>query len=355
MAVVTRYFGTSSAGAADGTSWANRAAFLVAGVVNTLITAFDFTSDALTALVEVGTYVQTTGLTTFTGAAAPVNANCLLLQSCDSSGNPWTPPDPGWVSAQPVWGTSGMANLTSTGNFTHIGNAGIHLYGIRFTTNGSNSSGPVSAAATIAWCYFDVTSGGTTGYAIAGTPASIRNTAVKMLGSSYNSAVNSVGVHIDNLRIEGNFSATSGNRRGLGNSVNGTHYFSRITSFNNPGGNIVVSTGSAARCFMTRCTSFNSGSFGISIPGTQATLSSVTKCMVVDSTGAGITSATAPVNASDNRLRDNTGGNTSLAGNSNTWNNLTSAGTDADEFVDHANGDLRIKNTSSLWGKGYGA
>jgi hypothetical protein len=31
------------------------------------------------------------------------------------------------------------------------------------------------------------------------------------------------------------------------------------------------------------------------------------------------------------------------------------AGSDADEFVDAANGDYRIKNTSVYWGRGIGA
>jgi hypothetical protein len=37
-----------------------------------------------------------------------------------------------------------------------------------------------------------------------------------------------------------------------------------------------------------------------------------------------------------------------------TLGNDTSAGTDADEFVDAAGGDYRVKYGSTIWGKGYG-
>ena len=67
-------------------------------------------------------------------------------------------------------------------------------------------------------------------------------------------------------------------------------------------------------------------------------------------------SSTNGVNAivANNRLRNNTTNFSGLGNYPTNYGNMTSSGTDSDEFVNVAGGDYRIKNTSDLWGKGYG-
>lgn len=99
----TLYFGQSSAGTADGSSWANRAAFLAGGAINTLITSRDYGTDGpLTAYVEGdgAEYSVTSSVDLGTATGYDVDNYCLL-HGCDSSGNPLSPGNPGWTSAQP--------------------------------------------------------------------------------------------------------------------------------------------------------------------------------------------------------------------------------------------------------------
>ncbi len=98
MAVVTRYYGAAAAGSDDGTSWANRKAFVVTGAINTQISAFDFTSDTLIARIGPGTHTLTTTITTFTGATGPSQTFPCILEGCLDGGARWQPPDPDWCS-----------------------------------------------------------------------------------------------------------------------------------------------------------------------------------------------------------------------------------------------------------------
>jgi hypothetical protein len=83
----------------------------------------------------------------------------------------------------------------------------------------------------------------------------------------------------------------------------------------------------------------------------------VRNSVIVGSSQYGVTvSGANNVELSGNRFRNNTSGAfNSISGEVLDLSNDTSPGTDADEFVDAANGDYRIKATSALWGKGIGA
>jgi hypothetical protein len=54
------------------------------------------------------------------------------------------------------------------------------------------------------------------------------------------------------------------------------------------------------------------------------------------------------------RLRNNTSNFSGMGNYPETFSVVTAAGTDADEFVNAAAGDYRIKNTSTYWGKNLG-
>jgi len=56
----------------------------------------------------------------------------------------------------------------------------------------------------------------------------------------------------------------------------------------------------------------------------------------------------------NNRLRDNTSGSFNGTLNHDVSQNYTTDTDDTDDFVDFSGGDFRIKNTATIWGKGYG-
>lgn len=80
-------------------------------------------------------------------------------------------------------------------------------------------------------------------------------------------------------------------------------------------------------------------------------------------TGSGMTNGiyingTGKAHIQLNRIRDYSGA--AISGNAiycdpPEWGNVTTSGTDADEYVDAGAGDYRIKNTSVYWGMGIGA
>lgn len=360
MALVRLYFSTTGAGAADGTTWTDRAALLTAGAPNTLILGFDFTTNTLECYVGPGTYALTTGFVTFTSTAPTLAIPCIL-QACDPSGVMWVPPNPGWVSAQPVWDTSGMPVFATTTNINTVNHVAIIIRGIKFTASGSTSNPPIASHHSIDWVHCVNSASNTNVFAVSGTPNSQTNCCLEVTGTAYNAVSNSVltsiGTH-DNIRLQGNASASSGNRRGWGSGTNSRQRLSRITSFNNVGGGVVnTSTGSSARLDMDRSVIYGSGAAGVSVAGTSATPGNVSGCVIVGSGTYGIdVTGTGRMGVWNSRFRNNTSGNfNGVADWPTDWNNLLSAGTDADEFVDVAGGDFRIKSGSALHGKGYGA
>jgi hypothetical protein len=104
--------------------------------------------------------------------------------------------------------------------------------------------------------------------------------------------------------------------------------------------------------------STGSGSAGVFGTNTDGKSSVVSNCVIVNCGGWGIDVGTGGrFIITNNRLRDNSSGTITGTGSGNyptNFDNETAAGTDADEFVDAAGGDYRIKNTSSIWGKGFG-
>jgi hypothetical protein len=98
---------------------------------------------------------------------------------------------------------------------------------------------------------------------------------------------------------------------------------------------------------------------GVATPGTSASLHFIRNCFI---TGASLTnginiSGTGKAHIANNRIR---GAATSIVGSLEYcdipyWDNTDDAGTDTDEYVNAASGDYRIKNTSTYWGRGFGA
>jgi hypothetical protein len=356
MAIVTRYFAASAAGDGTGSSWANRAALIATGAWSTVITGFDFSgADSLVCYVQGASYTAPSILQSSSfSVAAPTLLNPLIIRACDGSGAAWVPPDPDWVSPQAAWSTTGMVVLDfSSDKYINLNYAS--LLGVK-CTGSRNGYIYASIGGVMDWCIIENTGAGTSG-TTASTYLSASNSVFKCTnGFSY---ITATAAELYNVRLEGpGASSGSGNRDGI--STSGVINFTRVAVVGCAGAGIKLSTTTVARSVMILgCTVANCGGVGIDLDltsGTSTVVQAVSHCVV--------TGCSAGVDANDNmsvvvsscRLRDNTSGNVVNARNYPTdLNNYVTDSDDATEYVDATNGDYRIKATSAIWGKGYGA
>jgi hypothetical protein len=359
-AIVERWFAVSSAGAADGTSHANRAALFSAGNWSTVISGFNFAgSDSLKCYIEAGSYTcsQTLGAAIFSNV--PTTGNPLILVGADSSGNALTPPDPNWTSAQPAWSTATLPTIATTTNIPTINLTGevCFFYLINFTaTSRTTTGGVVSSATSLVWCQVTNSASGTAVNAVGAVANSI-NSVYSCTAASYDAVVNiTTGTtEYTNCRIVGNASASSGNRRGM-TFVVADPTVQRCTVINNVGEGVLGNTAAAGSHVKILESVIANNGTGLKTHSTasQSTFFITANCMITgNTTGIDGNSNAGRVLLSDNRLRNGT--NTTGMGNlpTNLGNN-TSAGSDAADYANATNGDFRIRMTSSLWGKGFG-
>lgn len=364
MAVVRRYFSTTAAGAGDGTTWADRAALLVSGEYNAIITGFDFGVDALECYIGPGTYsrTQTINAALFS-VTAPSRANGLILVACDASGDLWVPPDPQWTAAQPAWDSAGMPYFDDqSGVFCTV--AGVMLRGLRVESwHGTGVIGNVGSAAVYSeWCIFTAT-GSASG--VIGARGNLRNCVVRCTGSQYQCLVlhesgsNALGPH--NVRAEGNPAASSGLRHGIQSASGNLATPSRCVVIGTAGGGIAhTNTGASAALACSGCIAYQCDGNGFATASTSVSNAQhmLIGCMAIGCGGYGVDMGQGPTVIRNSRFRANTSGAYSSATLANGWDdgsNIVAAGDDSDEFVDAAGGDLRIKHGSDLWGKGIGA
>jgi hypothetical protein len=360
MAVVTRYFSTTAAGAGDGTTWADRAAlFDGSGNWSTVITGFDFASNALSCLIGPGTYTCAQTLNTTTITTDPTVANPLFLQGCDSSGTPLTPSNPGWTAAEPVDWDSGLPVINNAGSATDtvaLLQCAMRLIVFNFSARNNKPAW----GGTLDWCVITNTNSNTAAGCI-GTATKVTNCSATCSGTSYDAVVsqNAEQTIFSNLRVVGNASASSGNRYGLLLSGAATNTLNRVLVINNPGGGVVNVAGSVnPQLKLDRCVIAGNTAGGVILSSTasQNLRSVISRCMITGNGGYGIDGQSAArVLVSDSRLRDNTSGNINGLGNYPTdLNNYTTDSDDAAEYVNAGSGDYRIKIGSAIWGKGYG-
>jgi len=168
-----------------------------------------------------------------------------------------------------------------------------------------------------------------------------------------------------NCRISG-VVGTTGNRRGISGISFGTPQVCESVTVEGVGGVGMFDASTQANTDTFRikdCSIINCGSDGIKLRSTasQTAVHLVQNSLITGCGGWGIDSqSVAYCRATNNRLRDNASGDVSVLANYETaWNYTTDpyasqAIADADEFVDSANGDFRIKSGSPIWGMGYG-
>ncbi len=373
MAVITRYFSTSSAGAGDGTSWANRAAFYSAGVLSSVILSASFTADGMLCLIGPGSYTCSSqwNQATWTGAGktAPSVTIPLIFHACSdgtngqTAGDPLNVPDPDWTSDQPAWDASGMPIVTVSGNIAIGPTSGWANRLMKYI--GSRNGPSVTTGVSWDWCQVFQAGTGTSAVGL-NTSSRVSNCVVSMIGSTAYSSVVGVGNSEmwDNVRIIGDSTASSGNRDGLsftGSTTRGA--FRRLTIFGNVRhgfANLSGSTGNTVD--IASCVFVGNGGDGYlaSSAASQGGTSVVRQCMSTGNTGAGINgSSQSYVLAYGNRVRDNGSSVVNILNHPTTELNYTTDSDDATEYVDAANAtvslrDFRIKNTSAIWGKGYG-
>lgn len=360
MAIAIRYFSTSGAGDADGTSWANRAAlFNGSGYWSTALTGFDFSgSDALEARIGPGSYTMAQTLASASFANPPTVGNTLTLHGCDSSGDKLEPPDPGWVSAQPVWGQTGIPVISYSGNFS-ISAAQIYVRLLSFNISGIVQGLFSSNVVCAEWvyCYANATG---TAFCPFGQLLG-KNCAVKMDGyyaKGYDAASNG---SFYNCRMEGNTASGGGVKDGF--LLRAGVVLINCVAVNNYGSGFYSSAGATSLLRLHKLLAHGNSGSGL-VFGTALTTGGAEISGIFTGNGAyGINlNGSTRTEVAHARLRDNTSGNFSTPGNIATnlyvdetvTSGATAAERNSNEFVDPINGDYRIKPTSHLWGKWYG-
>lgn len=370
MAVVTRYFDDAASGAGDGTSYANRAALFTGGAWSTVITGFNFTAatDSLLCLVkESSTHTITAVLSSASFSSGVPSAACpLLFDWCDSSGNILAPANLDWTADQPCDWDSTLPVLATTTNIATFTLANCHLRNVKFTASGRTTAGIVTTLASLTWCSFYHSTSNTAAVALNQSVSRTNNIYVKMTGTSYQTGMILVNDgRSDNIRVEGNLSASSGNRRGFeGYTGTSVTWSSRLCAFNHVGEGFYDTNASPGTLrYLDKCVFANCGGNGLRMNSTasQTAVCQVSNSMITGNGGYGLDGQSANTIISGNRLRSNTSGNITSTGNypTNFANETTNiyanqAAADAAEYVNSTAGDFRIKYGSPIWGKGYG-
>jgi hypothetical protein len=356
MAIVVRYFSTTGAGAEDGTSWADRAPLLSGTNWGAVFTGLAFNgSDAYECRIGPGTYTLGQSLTSARYTNPPTIANMLYMYGCDSSGNALVN-DTEWTSAQPADWESSLPVIETSFNESTIALANCFTQNIKFTGSG-RTSGSIIASALVDFCVV-ASSASNTGAVGVTTSNRLTNSVVRMSGTAFNAAISgpSADSRVDNIRLEATGSPSSGNRHGIANPANSSQGM-RVTAY---GFDIAINCGQAnagRNTHYSRCTLVaNRVGINANSQASQTSWHNIQRNVIANNSGAGIeANSAANVIATNNRLRNNTGGDFTNAGNYPTDQNITAAGTDADEFVDYAGKDFRLKASSSYWGLGIGA
>lgn len=435
MAIVTRYFSTTSAGSRDGTTWADRASLFnsnvavnsatwsgpftpgetvtqtgtgatavvelaggsgavlslssVAGTPNSsgvwtggtsgatvtptatpsannwsmVIRNFDFSgSDSLECRIGPGTYTCAQQLN-FTLFSNPPNTRTkpIFFHGADSNGDRIVPPN--FIAAKSNLDDLSFPNIVTTNaviiscssslfafarclrfESSLIGNPTVNLVGADYISVLNTSSWSTSLAMQVSGS------------------ANVVNSMIRCTGSAYYGVVSAGTNHpvFYNCRIIG-ASGTSGTRAGFtAGAFAGTGYVSNSYISSGGVGVLVDAQNRLDFYLINNCVINGCGGNGVQL-NTEATAPTnstrINNCMITNNGGYGVLCQAGSEVAivSNCRLRNNTSGNFDNLGNMPDYDSIVASGTDADEFVDSANGDYRIKKTSTLWGKNLGA
>lgn len=355
MAVVTRYFSTTGAGLADGTSWANRAALFSAGNWSSVITGFNFAgADSLECLIGPGTYTCSQSLASGLFANAPTAMNNLTMIGCDSSGVELAPPDPGWVACMPEFDTSTFPVIATTTAIQTVNLNFLNARLLRFEATNIGNSVVGGGNGFWNWVYIlNSTNNTGAGCFGGGTETRVTNCIGKCNGTSYSSCVGMQSGLTYNVAAIGNISATSGTRVGVSGTI--SHAFNCFAINHPVAGFSNTSTNNSHRSWLVKCSAVNCGvGFQRTSSSTAAAaVSAFINCLAVNCSGNGfLATGNNRAYVVHGRTRDNTSGNS--IDNFSLDSVYAVDSDDVTEFVNSAGGDYRIKFGSAIWGKGYG-
>ncbi|AMV31721.1 hypothetical protein VN12_16590 [Pirellula sp. SH-Sr6A] len=364
MAVVTRWFSTTSAGAGDGTSWADRAQLVSGATWSSVITGFNFSlGDSLECRIGPGTYAYTATLTNASFTTPPTRSNRIYIIGSDSWGMPIQPS--GWISPVPIYPSTNYPLFTSSSG---VGLFGVTWLEVAFIKAIVSSNGSIIGAPVVMFCDLENTASHASARCFSITRLGMHfvNNKLKCSGSIYDRIIDiqdSGYANIINCRLEGNASASSGGRHGLtANSWQPANNYKNLTIVNNPGTAIHINAGSPSwygegltnsilsnngRGYYVDPNASIAGSIPITLSGNMITGNATY--------GVELGTNNDEVWLLNNRFRNNGTADYNSLLNVPFTSNYTAAGTDADEFVDALNGDYRIKLGSAYWGKGIGA
>ena len=354
MAIVPRYFSTTTPSGSDGSgsSWANRTALFSSGNWSSVITGFAFNaSDSLLCLIE-GGLSYTCGQTMASGLFSnPPNTTgkALFMHGCDSSGNALTPPTIGWQSSQLDFSTSTLPTIAATTAiriFDLSTSCVVHARLLNLTSSGHNAAVVNNSSDIVAsWDHCKITnshSGTSAGCILDGH---VTNCIFECTGTSFGVIANSAAPSFANCRIKGNAAATAGTRAGFsstGGMLQGSVVMGCVTGFTS-----TTAAASVTNCTLVNCTT------GISLGNTTRN-SRVANTIIANCTTGVNLAANGRIQFVNNRLRNNTTNLSSFGDFPINWGIDTTFGTDADEFVDYANRDLRNRANGYTFGKNLG-
>lgn len=351
MAVVTRYFSTAAAGAGDGTSWANRAQFVNAGTYSSVITGFSFAgSDSLRILLGPGTHSITSALSLSATAANP-----CFIEGCDSSGNALTPPDPDWMAAQADFDVSGFPLIDTASNIAFVTNNHVTLKCLNLSSSASNMAF-VQNVRKIVWCCILNTVSQSSAAAATMTSGSVENSILKCTGTAHGAVMTFTGNgFIENTKITGNSSASSGVREGVRITATTNPHIDSCVIRNCVAGIDYTSTSANVVPYVRNNVIYNCTT-GVYVQQTSQTVRGIIANNMIIGGSDGIT-ADFPQDLYNNRLRgqSNAAFSAGITNVPTTALNYTDSGSDSDEFVDTSTEDFRIKSTSTYYGRYIGA
>lgn len=358
MAIVTRYFASSTPLSSDGsgTTWANRVALFSGGVWSSIITGFDFgAGNSLHAVIGKDTYTITATLTaaSFT-VSIPSAGNPLFLSGADDQGNLLDVPEPEWLSCLPDWDDSSLPILSTASDITIVSLAHSYCRLLKFVA--TNRRGAIVANSRLNWCAFDQQSVQAAGFCASLMPYA-SNCVFRCSSSEFRSAViPTTNTRLVNCRMIASQVGSGGNRNGVECSGAPAYLVGcTIAGFNGVG--LYYSASDAAAFFdVIRTTIVNCNGGGIrgAATASQTNPHHISRCLIVNNGGPGVDGQSAArMLVTDSRLWSNAPNLSGLGNFVTSFNNDTSAG-ELSEFYNFEGEDYRIQSGSQSWGKSYG-
>ena len=267
----------------------------------------------------------------------------------------------GFVTKTSPWIDKCMPVILTTSNITTYQLSYLKNIGVKFIATARTTvvSGGASSEDWVIVMNQHLASGC---YAYLGTiiGASAENCFFTCTSNSFSSVAIANGQCFTNCRAEASNSATTGERRVWSGSTVTTYRMDGCCSYGGARGVHIytTSTSTATRISINRCTLANPALYGVAFSQNPATLAAAVRSCLIAGCGTfaiGRSSGRTDFHTANNKLVNNDSAYSEAQPEFHyndeilTGQNLNSL------FVDYANGDVRIKNTHSFWGKNIGA